>query len=81
MPFFVALASARLFLCSGDFTSPFCIVGFHVYPEARRAGAFLPLFDFRISNFWLLQTLRSVAKKTIQEEGYDPEVADLSIRR
>ena len=27
------------------------------------------------------QTLRSVAKKTIQEEGYEPEVADLSIRR
>jgi len=26
-------------------------------------------------------TLRSVAKKTIQEEGYDPEVADLTIRR
>lgn len=27
------------------------------------------------------QTLRSVAKKTIQEEGYEPDVADLSIRR
>lgn len=27
------------------------------------------------------QTLRSVAKKTIQEEGYEPEVAELSIRR
>ncbi|HEY6943498.1 MAG TPA: hypothetical protein VI431_00055 [Candidatus Acidoferrum sp.] len=27
------------------------------------------------------QTLRSVAKKTTQEEGYEPEVADLSIRR
>ena len=27
------------------------------------------------------QTLRSVAKKTIQEEGYEPEVGDLSIRR
>lgn len=27
------------------------------------------------------QTLRSVAKKAIQEEGYEPEVADLSIRR
>ncbi|HEV2197083.1 MAG TPA: hypothetical protein VGR55_15980 [Candidatus Acidoferrum sp.] len=27
------------------------------------------------------QTLRSVAKKTIQEEGYEPGVADLSIRR
>ncbi|HKW61269.1 MAG TPA: hypothetical protein VJN89_01875 [Candidatus Acidoferrum sp.] len=27
------------------------------------------------------QTLRSVAKKTIQEEGYEPEVADVSIRR
>jgi hypothetical protein len=27
------------------------------------------------------QTLRSVAKKTIQEEGYEPEVAHLSIRR
>jgi hypothetical protein len=27
------------------------------------------------------QTLRSVEKKTIQEEGYDPELADLSIRR
>jgi hypothetical protein len=27
------------------------------------------------------QTLRFVAKKTIQEEGYEPEVAHLSIRR
>jgi hypothetical protein len=27
------------------------------------------------------QTLRSVAKKTVQEEGYEPDVADLSIHR
>ncbi|HEV2197088.1 MAG TPA: hypothetical protein VGR55_16005 [Candidatus Acidoferrum sp.] len=27
------------------------------------------------------QTLRSVAKQTIQDEGYDPEVAELCIRR
>ena len=27
------------------------------------------------------QTLRSVAKKTIQEEGYESDVAELSIRR
>ena len=27
------------------------------------------------------QTLRSIAKKTILDEGYEPEVADLSIRR
>ena len=27
------------------------------------------------------QTLRSVAKKTSQEEGYEPEVAEVSIRR
>ena len=27
------------------------------------------------------QTLRAVVKKTIQEEGYDPEVAAFSIRR
>jgi len=27
------------------------------------------------------QTLRSVAKKTIQEEGYEPEVAEVTIRR
>ena len=27
------------------------------------------------------QTLRTVAKKTIQEEGYEPEVAEVSIRR
>lgn len=27
------------------------------------------------------QTLRTVAKKTVQEEGYEPEVAEFSIRR
>ena len=27
------------------------------------------------------QTLRTVVKKTIQEEGYDPEVVALSIQR
>ncbi|PYT66184.1 MAG: hypothetical protein DMG39_27310 [Acidobacteria bacterium] len=27
------------------------------------------------------QTLRSVVKKAVQEEGYEPEVAELSIRR
>jgi hypothetical protein len=27
------------------------------------------------------QTLRTAAKQTIQDEGYDPEVAELSIRR
>ena len=27
------------------------------------------------------QTLRSVAKKTVQEEGYEPEVAEVTIRR
>jgi len=27
------------------------------------------------------QTLRSAAQKTIQEEGYEPDVAELSIRR
>ena len=27
------------------------------------------------------QTLRSVAKKTVQEEGYEPDVAELTIRR
>ena len=27
------------------------------------------------------QTLRSVVKKTVQEEGYEPDVAELSIRR
>jgi len=28
-----------------------------------------------------LPTLPSIAKKTIQEEGYEPEVAELTIRR
>lgn len=27
------------------------------------------------------QTLRTVVKKTVQEEGYDPEVAALNIQR
>ncbi len=27
------------------------------------------------------QTLRSAAQKTIQDEGYEPDVAELSIRR
>ena len=27
------------------------------------------------------QTLRTVVKKTVQEEGYDPEVARLNIQR
>jgi len=27
------------------------------------------------------QTLRSVAKKTLQEEGYDPDVAEINIHR
>lgn len=27
------------------------------------------------------QTLRTVANKTVQEEGYEPEVAEFSIRR
>ena len=27
------------------------------------------------------QTLRSVANKTVQEEGYEPDVVELSIRR
>ena len=27
------------------------------------------------------QTLRTVVKKTVQEEGYEPDVAELSIRR
>ena len=27
------------------------------------------------------QTLRSVVKKAVQEEGYEPDVAELSIRR
>ena len=27
------------------------------------------------------QTLRSVVEKTVQEEGYEPDVAELSIRR
>jgi hypothetical protein len=27
------------------------------------------------------QALRSVAKKTLQDEGYDPEVREISIRR
>jgi hypothetical protein len=27
------------------------------------------------------QALRSAAKKTVQEEGYEPDVAELSIRR
>jgi len=27
------------------------------------------------------QTLRSVVQKTVQEEGYEPDVAELNIRR
>jgi hypothetical protein len=27
------------------------------------------------------ETLRSVAKKTLQEEGYDPDVAEINIHR